>query len=102
SGGNQQKAVIARWLVEKPDILFLDEPTQGIDVGAKDEIYGIINELSKNGTSIIMVSSEMQENLSLCDRVITLYEGQVTGEIRRSELSEERMMAGMSMEKEAE
>ncbi|MCI8591522.1 MAG: sugar ABC transporter ATP-binding protein [Lachnospiraceae bacterium] len=102
SGGNQQKAVIARWLVEKPDILFLDEPTQGIDVGAKDEIYGIINDLSKNGTSIIMVSSEMQENLSLCDRVITLYEGRVTGEIRRSELSEERMMAGMSMEKETE
>lgn len=99
SGGNQQKAVIARWLVEKPDILFLDEPTQGIDVGAKDEIYGIINDLSKNGTSIIMVSSEMQENLSLCDRVITLYEGRVTGEIRRSELSEERMMAGMSVEK---
>ena len=101
SGGNQQKVVLARWLVEKPDILFLDEPTQGIDVGAKNEIYQIINELAEEGTSIIMVSSEMQENLSLCDRVITLYEGRVTGELRHEELSEESMMQYMSQAKEA-
>ena len=96
SGGNQQKVVIARWLVEEPDILFLDEPTQGIDVGAKNEIYEIINELSKKGTSIVMVSSEMQENLSLCDRVITMYEGKQTGEIYHSELTEETVMSYIS------
>lgn len=99
SGGNQQKAVIARWLVQKPEILFLDEPTQGIDIGAKNEIYEIINQLSQEGTSIIMVSSEMQENLSLCDRVITLYEGRVTGELLHSELTEESMMSYMSKAK---
>ena len=96
SGGNQQKVVIARWLVKEPDILFLDEPTQGIDVGAKNEIYEIINELSKKGTSIVMVSSEMQENLSLCDRVITMYEGKQTGEIYHSELPEENVMSYIS------
>lgn len=96
SGGNQQKAVLARWLVEAPDILFLDEPTQGIDVGAKNEIYEIIDKLSRSGTSIIMVSSEMQENLALCDRVITLYEGRKTGELFHGELTEERVMTNMS------
>lgn len=96
SGGNQQKAVIGRWLVESPDILFLDEPTQGIDVGAKNEIYQIISDLSEKGTSIIMVSSEMQENISLCDRVITLYEGEVTGEIYHKDFSEEHIMTYMS------
>lgn len=96
SGGNQQKAVIGRWLVDHPDILFLDEPTQGIDVGAKNEIYQIIDDLSEQGTSIIMVSSEMQENLSLCDRMITLYEGEVTGELYHKEFSEERVMSYMS------
>ncbi|MDD3339662.1 MAG: sugar ABC transporter ATP-binding protein [Lachnospiraceae bacterium] len=101
SGGNQQKAVIARWLVDRPDILFLDEPTQGIDVGAKNEIYDIISELSKEGTSIIMVSSEMQENINLCDRIITLYEGSVTGEIMHKEFSEEGLMSYMSQAKEA-
>lgn len=96
SGGNQQKAVIGRWLVDSPDILFLDEPTQGIDVGAKNEIYQIISDLSEQGTSIIMVSSEMQENLSLCDRLITLYEGEVTGEIHHRDFTEERVMSYMS------
>lgn len=100
SGGNQQKAVIARWLVQEPDILFLDEPTQGIDVGAKNEIYEIINELSRKGTSIIMVSSEMQENLSLCDRVITMYEGKQTGELYHKELTEESVMSYISRAKE--
>ena len=70
-------------------------------MGAKNEIYQIINELAEEGTSIIMVSSEMQENLSLCDRVITLYEGRVTGELRHEELSEESMMQYMSQAKEA-
>ena len=96
SGGNQQKAVIGRWLVEAPDILFLDEPTQGIDIGSKNEIYEIIDKLVQAGTSVIMVSSEMQENLILCDRVITIYEGRITGELHHSELSEERMMSYMA------
>ncbi len=96
SGGNQQKAVLARWLLNSPDILFLDEPTQGIDVGAKNEIYDIIDKLSQSGTSIIMVSSEMQENLVLCDRVITMYEGRITGEITHDDITEEKMMTYMS------
>lgn len=96
SGGNQQKAVIARWLVEAPDILFLDEPTQGIDIGSKNEIYEIIDRLVQAGTSVIMVSSEMQENLILCDRVITMYEGRITGRLHHSELSEESMMSYMA------
>ncbi len=96
SGGNQQKAVIGRWLVEAPDILFLDEPTQGIDIGSKNEIYEIIDKLVQAGTSVIMVSSEMQENLILCDRVITIYEGRITGELHHAELSEERMMSYMA------
>lgn len=100
SGGNQQKAVLARWLVQAPDILFLDEPTQGIDVGAKNEIYELIDQLSRAGTSIVMVSSEMQENLALCDRVITLYEGRVTGELYHRELTEENVMAYMSKAKQ--
>lgn len=96
SGGNQQKVVLARWLVETPDILFLDEPTQGIDIGSKNEIYEIIDSLVKRGTSVIMVSSEMKENLMLCDRVITLYEGRVTGTIYHNEISEEMMMSYMA------
>jgi ABC-type sugar transport system ATPase subunit len=96
SGGNQQKVVIARWLLNAPQILFLDEPTQGIDVGAKNEIYEIIDNLVCQGHSIIMVSSEMQETLSLCDRVITMYEGKITGELMHNELSEELLMQHMS------
>ena len=96
SGGNQQKAVIARWLVEAPDILFLDEPTQGIDIGSKNEIYEIIDRLVQAGTSVIMVSSEMQENLVLCDRVITIYEGRITGQLFHPELSEEKVMSYMA------
>lgn len=92
SGGNQQKAIIARWLMNNPKILFLDEPTQGIDVGTKTEIYKIIDSLAKMGLSIVMVSSEMVENISLCDRIIVMYEGRVTGEILHQEASEDRIM----------
>jgi len=92
SGGNQQKAIIARWLANNPRILFLDEPTQGIDVGTKTEIYKIIDSLAEMGLSIIMVSSEMVENISLCDRIIVMYEGRVTGEILHKEASEDRIM----------
>ena len=96
SGGNQQKAIIARWLMNAPRILFLDEPTQGIDVGAKNEIYEIIDTLAASGVSVIMVSSEMQENISLCDRILVLYEGSLTGELTHAEANEQRIITHMS------
>ncbi len=96
SGGNQQKVIIARWLMNNPKFLFLDEPTQGIDIGAKTEIYDIIHELSENGMSVIVVSSEMQEIMSLCDRVIVMYEGKVSGELIHSDFEEEKLMTFMS------
>ena len=96
SGGNQQKAIIARWLMNNPKILFLDEPTQGIDVGAKNEIYEIIDQLAASGVSVVMVSSEMQENISLCDRIIVLYEGRLTGEVMHEDATEQRVITHMS------
>ena len=96
SGGNQQKAVIARWLLNHPKILFLDEPTQGIDIGAKNEIYAIIEELAEQGVSVIVVSSEMQETIGLCDRVLVMYEGRLTGELMHEEISQEALMTYMS------
>ena len=99
SGGNQQKTIIARWLMNEPKILFLDEPTQGIDVGAKNEIYEIIDQLASSGVSVVMVSSEMQENISLCDRIVVLYEGQITGTIRHEQANEKSVMALMSGQK---
>jgi len=101
SGGNQQKAIIARWLMNNPKILFLDEPTQGIDVGTKTEIYKIIDSLAKMGLSIVMVSSEMVENISLCDRIIVMYEGRVTGEILHKEATEDRIMTYASGQADA-
>lgn len=100
SGGNQQKTIISRWLMNEPKILFLDEPTQGIDVGAKNEIYEIIDHLAESGVSIVMVSSEMQETISLCDRIIVLYEGETTGTLRHSEVNEKSIMALMSGQKQ--
>ena len=92
SGGNQQKAIIARWLMNNPRILFLDEPTLGIDIGAKEEIYHIINDLVKQGISVVLVSSEMQEILSLCDRVIVMSEGNIMGEMLHKDATEDRIM----------
>src|SRR5699024_6266512 len=80
SGGNQQKVVLGKWIFTEPEILILDEPTRGIDVGAKFEIYKIINELVENGKSIIMISSELPELIGMCDRIYTLYEGEITGD----------------------
>lgn len=93
SGGNQQKVLLARWLLSDPDILFLDEPTRGIDVGAKAEIYQIIDTLATNGKSIIIVSSEMPELLKVCDRILVMSEGHVVGELTREEASQEAIMA---------
>src|SRR5437870_497126 len=93
SGGNQQKVVLAKWLLTNPRVLFLDEPTRGIDVGAKQEIYAQINRLAESGLAIVLVSSELPEVLGLSDRVIVLHEGRVTGEFARSEATPEAVMS---------
>jgi D-xylose transport system ATP-binding protein len=93
SGGNQQKIVLAKWLLTNPRVLFLDEPTRGIDVGAKQEIYGQINKLAKAGLAIVLVSSELPEVLGMADRVLVLHEGKVTGEFSRLTATPENVMA---------
>lgn len=91
SGGNQQKVIIGKWLLTKPKILILDEPTRGVDVGAKSEIYNIIQQLANEGMSIIMVSSELPEILGVSDRIIVLNDGVLTGEVTREEATEENL-----------
>jgi len=93
SGGNQQKVVLAKWLAMKPKVLLLDEPTRGIDVGAKQEIYGLIEALARKGMAILFVSSEMEEVMGLSDRVLVMHEGAVTGELQKGDLSEARIMS---------
>ena len=93
SGGNQQKVIIGRWLLTEPTVMMLDEPTRGIDVGAKYEIYRIIIELAAGGKGIIMVSSEMAELLGICDRIVVISGGRVAGELRRDEATQEKIMA---------
>lgn len=93
SGGNQQKVVLAKWLLNNPRVLFLDEPTRGIDIGAKQEIYTQIDALARTGLAIVMVSSELPEVLGLSDRVLVLREGRVTGEFSRAEATPENVMA---------
>ncbi|TVR69307.1 MAG: sugar ABC transporter ATP-binding protein [Spirochaetaceae bacterium] len=97
SGGNQQKVVLAKWLIRDSNILIFDEPTRGIDVGAKSEIYTLINELAEQGKSIIMISSELPEILRMSDRIIVMCEGRVTGEIPISEASQEKIMEYATM-----
>jgi ribose transport system ATP-binding protein len=92
SGGNQQKVVIAKWLVKDCDILIFDEPTRGIDVGAKEEIYRLLNDLARGGKSIIMISSELPEVLRMSHRIVVMSEGRVTGELEASEATQERVM----------
>ena len=92
SGGNQQKAVIAKWLACNPSIFIFDEPTRGIDVGAKSEIYRLIEELAKQGVAIILVSSELMEILGMCDRVMVVHEGRIAGEFDRAEATEKSLM----------
>jgi len=93
SGGNQQKVVLAKWLLTRPAVLFLDEPTRGIDIGAKQEIYAQINRLASAGLALVLVSSELPEVLGLSDRVIVLHEGRVTGEFTRTSATPESVMA---------
>jgi ribose transport system ATP-binding protein len=92
SGGNQQKVIIAKWIMLSPKVLIIDEPTKGIDVGAKKEIYDVLNELKKAGKAIIMISSDMPEIVGICDRVIVMHEGMVTGELNREEANQENIM----------
>jgi ABC-type sugar transport system ATPase subunit len=93
SGGNQQKVVIAKWLLQESEIIFLDEPTRGIDVGAKSEIYKLINKLAGEGKAVIMISSEMPELLGLCDRILVIHHGRIVGELSREEASQEKIIA---------
>ena len=92
SGGNQQKVIIARWLAAKPDILIMDEPTRGIDVGAKAEIYELMNELAEEGMAIIMISSELPEVINMSDRVVVMREGRISKILEREALSQEEIM----------
>ena len=92
SGGNQQKVIIGRWLLTKPEVLLLDEPTRGIDVGAKYEIYELIINLAKEGKGVIMVSSEMPELLGVCDRILVMSGGQLAGEVDAKTTSQEEIL----------
>ena len=92
SGGNQQKVVVSKWLMTDGDILLFDEPTRGIDVGAKKEIYELLDKLRKEGKAIIMVSSEMPEVIGMCDRTIVMYEGRQQGELLWEDMTQERIM----------
>lgn len=92
SGGNQQKVVIAKWVGTKPDVIIMDEPTRGIDVGAKRDIYDLMNELTANGVSIIMVSSELPEVLGMSDRILVIHEGGIAGELAHDEATQEKIM----------
>jgi len=99
SGGNQQKVVLSKWIYSDPDVLILDEPTRGIDVGAKYEIYTIINRLAAAGKGIIVISSELPELLGICDRIYALSEGTITGELPIAEANPESLIKLMTMEK---
>ena len=92
SGGNQQKVVLAKTLAADPDIIIFDEPTKGIDVGAKQEIYNLMKKLSEEGKAIIMISSDMEEILGMSDRILVLHEGRLSGELQRDEFSQEAVL----------
>jgi putative multiple sugar transport system ATP-binding protein len=100
SGGNQQKVVLSKWILTDPDVLILDEPTRGIDVGAKYEIYSIINGLADEGKAVLVISSELPELIGLCDRIYTLAAGRITGEVSREQATQERLMQHMTRNQE--
>ena len=102
SGGNQQKVVLSKWLFASPEILILDEPTRGIDVGAKYEIYTIINRLASEGKGIILISSELPEILGVCDRIYVMRDGKIVGEMPASEASQEIIMTQIMTEQVTE
>jgi putative multiple sugar transport system ATP-binding protein len=100
SGGNQQKVVLSKWILTNPDILILDEPTRGIDVGAKYEIYTIINQLASEGKGVLVISSELPELIGMCDRIYVMNEGRITGQVDRSEAQQEVLMKYMTKGRE--
>ena len=93
SGGNQQKVVIAKWLIARADVFLFDEPTRGIDVGAKVEVYQLMGELAERGAAIVMISSELPDILGMSDRILVMREGRVCGEFARGEASEEQVLS---------
>ena len=92
SGGNQQKVVLAKWLAMSPNVMLFDEPTRGIDVGAKSEIYGLIRALSDAGVAVLMISSDMEEVIGVSDRILVMHEGRISGELERDRFSEHQVM----------
>jgi len=99
SGGNQQKVVLAKWMFTDPELLILDEPTRGIDVGAKTEIYNIIRDLAARGAGIVLISSELPELLGVADRIYTIFEGSITDELPIAKATPERLMKSMTSTK---
>ena len=97
SGGNQQKVVLARWLALGPKVLIVDEPTRGIDVGAKAEVHQLLGRLAASGIAVIVISSELPEVLAISDRIVTMCEGRITGEMCRAEADEEKLMQLMTL-----
>ncbi len=93
SGGNQQKVVLSKWMFTEPNILILDEPTRGIDVGAKYDIYCLINQMVEDGKSVIMISSEMPELIGMCDRIYIMNEGELRGELNAEDATQEKIMS---------
>ena len=103
SGGNQQKVVIAKWLALHPKILIMDEPTRGIDIGAKAEVHGLMHQLAADGVAILMISSELPEILGMSDRILVMRRGRIAGEVARGVATQESIMAlatGVSTEEE--
>jgi rhamnose transport system ATP-binding protein len=92
SGGNQQKVVLAKWLATQPKLLIVDEPTRGVDVGAKSEVHRTLSQLAKDGMAIIMISSDLPEVIGMADRVLVMHEGKLTAELSRAEATEEAIM----------
>ncbi|MXV93632.1 MAG: sugar ABC transporter ATP-binding protein, partial [Chloroflexi bacterium] len=102
SGGNQQKVVLAKWLETEPSVIILDEPTRGVDVGAKFEIYKLMRQLNDRGIAIIMISSELPEIIGMSDRILVMNDGRVAGEISRAEADEERIIELATLGAEAQ
>jgi ribose transport system ATP-binding protein len=92
SGGNQQKVVLAKWLLSQPEVLILDEPTRGVDVGAKYEVYQLINDLAERGAGVLVISSELEELIGLCDRILVMGRGEIKDELNREEFNRERIL----------
>ena len=101
SGGNQQKVVLARWLALQPKVLIVDEPTRGIDIGAKVDVHNLLFEMARSGIAVIAISSELPEVLAISDRIVTMREGRVTGEIARADADQEKLMSMMTLARAA-